>query len=126
MVLRVVPYYGAGLALLFIVLSVNVIRHRGATRVALGTGGDPILERRARVQANFAEYVPLALLLLAMAELRGTAPWLLHLLGGVLLLGRLSHAWGMSQSEENLRFRATGMAATFGVLTAATVILLLG
>ncbi len=73
MVLRIVPFYAALLALLFMVLSVRVMRERGRARVAIGTGGNIALERRIRVHGNFAEYVPLALLLLAFMELRGSA-----------------------------------------------------
>lgn len=63
MILHIVPSYAAALALLFILLSANVIRGRGQHKVALGSGGMPNLERRVRVHANFAEYVPFTLLL---------------------------------------------------------------
>jgi len=72
-----------------------------------------------RVQANFAEYVPFALLLMALAESLHTWTWFLHLLGLALLLGRLSHAYGVSQSTETFSFRISGMAATFAVIGAA-------
>ena len=68
MTLRVVPLYAAMLALLFVLLSVNVIRARRSHRVTLGVAGNVDLERQVRVHANFAEYVPLTLLLLAMAR----------------------------------------------------------
>ena len=77
------------------------------------------LLRRMRVQANFAEYVPFALLLMALAESLGTRPWLLHALGVVLLLARVSHAFGMSQPAETMAFRSAGVAGTFGVLLIA-------
>jgi uncharacterized membrane protein YecN with MAPEG domain len=92
--------------------------------VAIGWGGDALLERFARIHANFAEYVPLALLLLAMLEWKGLNPWALHALGLILLLGRLIHAYGMSQEKENFRFRVTGMMATFGTITIAALLLL--
>ena len=44
-----------------------------------------------RVQANFADYVPLSLLLLAFAELQGRPVWLIHTLCAVLVVGRLVH-----------------------------------
>lgn len=111
--MTVVPLYAALLALLFVLLSVRVIGARRSGGIALGVAGDAGLERRVRVQANFAEYVPLALLLLAMAELRGvSAAFLLHPLCLCLLLGRLAHAWGVSRTPENYRYRVAGMAGT--------------
>ena len=60
--------FAALLAPLFLVLSYRVIKLRGSTRTALGDGGNPELLRRMRVQANFAEYAPLALVLIGLAE----------------------------------------------------------
>ena len=69
--MSVTPIYAGLLALLFILLSMRVIGTRRAARVALGDGGIPALLRRQRVHGNFAEYAPLALLLMALAELQG-------------------------------------------------------
>lgn len=124
--LTVTPPYAALLALLFVILSVSVIRARRRARIAIGAGGDPLLERRMRAQANFAEYAPLALLLLTLAELRGAPGPLLHGLCLSLLLGRSLHAWGVSQPREDLRFRVAGMGLTFATLLITALILLLG
>lgn len=124
MMLRVVPLYAAALAPLFVLLSFRVIRLRRGAGKALGTDGLPDLERQARVQANFAEYVPFALLLLAMAELRGVWAPLLHALGLLLVGGRCSHAWGVSRTPEVFRFRVAGMVSTFTVLLCAALAIL--
>ncbi len=123
MMLRVVPIYAALLALLFLVLSIRVIRIRSAERISVGAGRSKVLERRMRVQANFAEYVPFTLLLLAMAELRGAATLLIHALCVVLLTGRIAHAWGMSPEHENLRLRVAGMAGTFASIVGGAVLI---
>ncbi len=125
MSLVIVPVYAALLALLFVMLSLSVVRQRRSGRVAIGTAGDRELERRVRVHGNFAEYTPLALLLLAMAEFRGAPALLLHGLCLCLLLGRASHAWGVSHLDEDLRFRVAGMIATFATLIAASLTLLM-
>jgi uncharacterized membrane protein YecN with MAPEG domain len=119
--LAATPLWAALLALLYLVLAAQVIRARYRTRTALGTGNDPGLERAIRAHANFAEYVPLTLILLTLAELQGAAPWLLHLLGAMLLIGRAVHAYGISQTEEVLIRRSAGVALTFGVLVTATL-----
>lgn len=121
---RVTAIYAALLALLFLALSLQVIRQRHGTQTALGTGGHPQLERVARVHANFAEYAPFALLLILLAELLGAPGWWLHLLGLALLAGRSLHAYGVSQAKEDMRFRMVGMAMTFGVLALGSLTLL--
>ena len=65
--LAIVPRYAAILALLFVFLSLAVIRARREQRVAIGVRAEGGLERRVRVHGNFAEYAPFALLLLTMA-----------------------------------------------------------
>ena len=60
--------YAALLAGIFVILSVRVIAARRGSGAPLGDGGNPELLRRIRVQGNFSEYVPLALILLALAE----------------------------------------------------------
>jgi uncharacterized protein len=120
------PLWASLLAFLYLWLAGQVIRARYRTRTALGSGGDPGLERAIRAHANFAEYVPFGLVLLAMAELQGAWPWLLHLLGAALLLGRLLHGLGISRTEEILAMRSAGMVLTLAVLlTAAASNLLL-
>lgn len=108
--------YAALLALLFVALSWRTIGLRRRYRVAVGDGGQPELLRAIRVHANFAEYVPLALLLIALVEIGGSPAWLVHGLGLALLVARYAHAWGVSQTKEDFRFRVAGMMLTFGVL----------
>ncbi len=117
--------WAALLALLYLVLSVLVIRQRYRSRTAIGLGTAEGLLRASRAHGNFAEYAPLALVLMLLLEQGGSAPWLLHGLGAALLLGRASHALGISRSPEQLRFRQLGMLLTFGVLLVAALALLL-
>jgi hypothetical protein len=116
--------YAALLAVLFVALSWRTITLRRRYRVAVGDGGHAELLRAMRVHANFAEYVPLALVLIALVEIGGSPAWLVHLLGTVLLLARCAHAWGVSHAKEDFRFRVGGMMTTFGVLGVAAAELL--
>jgi len=122
--IKIVPVYAALLAFVFIALSVHVIRFRRSLKIAIGSNGDAAMERAVRVHANFAEYAPLALLLLAFAEMQGAYGPLIHGLAGALLIGRCAHAWGLAQEQEDLRLRVTGMILTFAVIGSAAGLLL--
>lgn len=119
------PLYAALLGLMFIALSIRTIGLRRRFRVALGDGRKTLLQRAMRVNANFAEYVPLALLLIYFVELHDGPRLHIHLLGGALIGGRVLHAWGVSQEQENFRYRTAGMALTFGVMLIACFLILL-
>lgn len=58
-----------------------------------------------------------------MLELQASPAWVLHALGVLLLVARCSHAYGVSQSDENFRFRVLGMVGTFATMGTAAVLL---
>ena len=118
----VTALYAALLAALFLLLSSRVIAQRREARVEIGHGESPQLLRRMRVHANFAEYVPFALLLIALAESLKAPQAFLHLLGLVLLAARLIHAYGLSQTPHILRLRMLGVTLTFGVIGVAAAL----
>src|SRR5262245_9526773 len=122
--MKIIPIYAAVLALMFVILAVRVTRLRRVKRIAIGSSGDARLERAIRVHANFSEYVPLTLLLLAFVEMQGNSAWLIHFLALALVAGRLVHAYGVSQEKEVIPIRTVGMVATFGVLIASSMLLL--
>jgi uncharacterized protein len=108
--------YAALLGLFYIALSFKVVGKRRQFKIGIGSNGEMALERAIRVHGNFAEYVPFALLLMFLAEYSGLATMYLHILGCVLLLGRLSHAWGVRQLKEPFKFRVIGMILTLSVM----------
>ena len=104
------------LAVLFIRLSFGVIRLRRHHKVGLGSGGVDDLERAIRAQANFAEYVPIALILMACLELNSAPLWLIAILGIGFVAGRVIHAKGMNQPPPHFRDRVIGMKFTITTL----------
>ena len=120
----ITPIYAALLGLLLIGLAIRAIRLRRQIGVAIGSAGNPLMERAMRVQANFCEYVPLALLLVFFSEQLWSSALLAHALGASLFAGRLLHAFGVSQEKETLRFRVTGMALTFSVIAVSAALVL--
>jgi uncharacterized membrane protein YecN with MAPEG domain len=113
--------YAALLGLLLIALSVNVVRARRRYRVRLGVGGEEGMEQAVRVQANFAEYVPLAVVLLIAAEVTGLPPTAVHVAGLVLLASRVLHAWGLGHSAGRTFGRFYGTAGTWLVVIALSL-----
>lgn len=123
MVPHVTPLYAALLVLLFVYLSLRVTRLRRHEQVPLGDGGSELLRRAVRVQANFVEYVPIALVVLFFVETAHYPHWVVHVLGASLVAGRLVHAWGVSREEIHYRHRIWGMRLTIGMLIAGAVLL---
>ncbi|HEX2842907.1 MAPEG family protein [Hyphomicrobium sp.] len=108
----ITAFYASLLAFLFILLSARVITQRREARVEIGVGESVELLRRSRVHANFAEYVPMALLLIGFAESLKAPSIVLHSLGLALVIGRYMHAYALSQTPHILNLRVAGMSLT--------------
>jgi uncharacterized membrane protein YecN with MAPEG domain len=117
----ITAFYAGALILVFVALSVRVIGARRAAKVAVGDKGDQGLLRRMRAHGNFAEYVPLAVVLMGLLESLAAPALQLHAMGLALLVGRGLHAFGISRLDEPLWMRVTGMAITFAVLLTGAV-----
>ena len=114
--MHILPLYAALLALLFFYLSIRTIGLRRRLKIGIGVSDSHEMLRAMRVHSNFAEYVPLTLLLIYLVEVQGAASWFVHALGLCLLLGRTVHAYGLSQVKEKFVYRVSGMAMTFTTL----------
>ena len=113
--------YAAILGLLSVLLANQVlyVRLRGGKEE---NGG--LMPRR--VQANFVENVPLALIILFIFEYSSSSNNLIHIFGILLVLFRLLHAWGMSKNEGANYPRLIGAQGTFlliSVMSFASIIL---
>ncbi|MDF1769013.1 MAPEG family protein [Maricaulis sp.] len=94
--------------LLIIALAFNVIRHRQRAKVGIGIGNDEKLELACRVHGNAVEYIPVALVIIGGLALTNAPILLIHGLGIGLTVGRLLHAWGLSQSSGSSMGRFIG------------------
>ena len=108
--------YAGVLALLLVVLALRVVRLRWKFRVGLGDGGEKAMIRAIRIHGNATEHVPIALLLLLVAELNHAGPTLLHACGAVLVVARVLHALGLEKSAGASWQRAAGTVGTVGVI----------
>jgi uncharacterized protein len=110
--------------ILLLVLAVLVTRQRRRHRVEIGDGGVPTLTQAIRAFGNAAEYVPAALVGLAVLAMVGAAPLLIHALGLTLFLGRVLHAVGLSRSSAATWPRSVGALATWIAYIAGAAALL--
>ncbi|HET6633244.1 MAG TPA: MAPEG family protein [Rhodanobacteraceae bacterium] len=122
--MHVTGFYAALCALIALVLALRVSLQRRTSQVGVGHGGDARLELRMRAFGNFAEYVPLALILLLALELDHTRIWLLHLFGIVLVLARIAHAIGISATGGVSAGRFLGVLGTWAVLLVMALLLI--
>ena len=116
MIPAITSLYAGLLALLYLAISSWVVRVRMQQKVYAGDKGDPVMANAMRLHANFAEYVPLALILILLAEMQGAPALALHALGAALLLGRMMHAAGMARLPHIAPLRGGGALLSFLVL----------
>lgn len=110
-------------------LGMRIGRLRMSEKVLHGDGGNPLIAQRMRAQLNFAENVPLILVLFAAVELAGRGGLWLQVVGGVFIVGRVAHALGMDANKPHkarvagvLITMLTGLGlAVYAVLIAARV-----
>ena len=112
----ITPLFAAIFAIIYVVLSLTVVKHRFGKQVSLGDGQDKQLQKAIRIHANFAEYVPFALLLMWFLEIVAYEFGLVLILGTVLLVARLAHVVGTRDPKNYIIFRQVGALATFTVL----------
>ena len=126
----VASLYAVVLAALAVVLTVRVIVFRARTGVQAGDGGDAAFGRAIRAHANFTEQVPLALLLIVLAEVAGVRSGAVYALGAVLVVARLASAVGLSRGAGGPRQAGAGLTllaiAAGAVMLAMRVVPLLG
>src|SRR5690606_10807624 len=82
-----------GIVLVLTSIRVTVLRYR--YKVDLGSGGNMSLLQSIRAHGNFSEHVPMALFLMAVAEVNGALPWIIHLFGLILIISRILHMHGV-------------------------------
>ncbi|MBV8918768.1 MAPEG family protein [Bradyrhizobium sp.] len=123
----ITAFYLAVLALLYVVLSLQVIRLRRMNRAAFGDSGNVALRSAIRAHAHFAEYVPITALMIAFLEASGTSALRVHLLMGALLVARLLHPLGMYAKPNTFWFRigrTGGVTITIALLMTSALSIL--
>jgi uncharacterized membrane protein YecN with MAPEG domain len=109
------------LGLIYIALAFRVIAFRFKHRVSLGDGGNPALLQRIRSHGNFAEYVPLLLILMGLIEQSGGSKTVLMWSGALLIVSRVLHVVGVEYHRSPNPFRVFGVAVTFFMIISGSI-----
>jgi uncharacterized membrane protein YecN with MAPEG domain len=119
--LKLTAIYAAILTFVYVKLALNVINLRHQNKVSLGDGGREDLQQAIRSHGNFAEYVPLGLILLGCLEANHIHWTIILLLGGLFTTGRLYYAKAFLEETPNMELREKGMKYTlWGLLALAS------
>ncbi|MDE2404516.1 MAG: MAPEG family protein [Sphingomonadales bacterium] len=106
-------------------LGMRIGQLRHALKVSVGDGGQDLIMRRMRAQANFIEQAPLTLVLFAAVELAGKGGAWLAPLGAAFIVGRIAHALGMDSDTGFRAGRPIGMLTSYAaqITLAVTAVL---
>lgn len=112
-------FYAGLLAIIYVYLSLIVIHNRRKLKIGLGDGENRHFQQIIRSHGNFAEYVPITLVLMLVAEINSSNLLAIHLSGIAILFGRLMHAYGLRH-----HYGASWQRIWGGLLTFASIITL--
>ena len=108
MLFQTTPLYALPVAAIYLALWFRVSSLRGALGVSVGDGGHALLLRRIRQHGNCAEWAFFVLILMMLAEGSGAPALWLHVAGGLLLVGRLAHPFGLAADHAGHPLRYVG------------------
>lgn len=119
--------YAGFLGLFLALLSIRVIGLRGNPVfkfMAFRNFGDETLQRAIRGHGNLAEFAPIMLIMMLIAEINGASAVTLHSLGGIFLVGRLAHGICFGFLRRSMILRIGGIALTLTALISMALELL--
>ena len=108
MVFSVTPIYALTVAVIWLTLWFRVTALRSAMGQSIGDGSDPQLLLRIRQHGNCADWAALVLILMILAEGMGAPALYLHISGGLLVIGRIAHPFGLKVENAGHPLRYVG------------------
>ncbi len=116
MTLQITAFYAALLGIMMIVLRMVVTIVRARTNISIHHGDNLHLAERIRWHGNFIENVPMALILMGLAEAGGASVTLLTSAGAILVVSRLLHPFGLRHDNAKNPIRiVSGIGTTLAV-----------
>lgn len=121
-----IPIYSAAAGAILIILQALLMiaagAYRGKSGISLGTGDDPVMERKVRRHGNLAENAGLFVAVLALAEMTVVPNIVVQYIAVAFIVARIFHAVALSsavgaQGGEGSKFfvvaRIIGALGTF-------------
>lgn len=99
--------------LIYLFLCFHVVQLRRRQKRVIGDGGDSDLQIRIRNHGNFAEYIPLFLVMLAIIEAHSGSIGPVKLLGAAVVVSRLFYTIGAMRTPFDNPVRTIGIVSTF-------------
>lgn len=115
----ITPVYASILTIILIYLAWRVVKLRIQHQVSLGDGGHEDLQRAIRAHANFVETALWGLFMIFLLEYQDANVFVLHILGSLLVAGRVLHLQAIKSGNSQLRI--CGMGATFIVFAVSAI-----
>ena len=112
MPLAITALYALVLALVGPYLAFRAGSLRGKTGISIWYGDNQQLALEMRRHANFVEFVPLMLILMAIVEINGISPWVLHAAGILTVVARILQPIGLEAESLSNPLRGIGAAGT--------------
>ena len=104
--------YAGILGIMSITLSSGPGLLRGKLGVSVGDGGHEDLLVAIRRHGNFTEFVPMAIILMALLEMNGLSNLTIHIFGAILVTARILHATGLKAEDISTVGRGLGAGGT--------------
>lgn len=120
MLLPITLTFAAACALLNLWIATRCTRIRMSDKVLHGHDGNALLARRMRAHANFIEYTPIVLILLALIEMAVGASLWLWIAVLVYVVARVAHAFGMDADQPTV-WRAGGILLTWVIMIGLSI-----
>ncbi len=110
-------FYISLLVIIIIALSAYIIRLRRKYQISLGDGGNDVLIKARSAHANAVEYITVGSILFILTEIStDSTAATLHVIGAILLTGRVLHPYGIIKAKLNAR--VFSMFLTFSAIAA--------
>lgn len=117
----VTALYAGLLGLLAIAIAFAATIKRTRLKISVGDGGNREMLLAMRRHANFVEWTPLALLLIALLEMNIALKTPIHVLGATLVICRLAHALSLREDTMRGLGRLLGTVGTVAVIAVASL-----
>lgn len=124
MIVPITALYAALLVAVLVCLTTRIGLLRAKTRVSILDGGNQRVAVEMRRHGNFAEHVPLIIVLMAIVEINEVSPLFLHGVGIALVICRVAHPLGLHYDRVQTPLRLVGAVGTSLITIALGVVAL--